>query len=375
MNYKVTQTSLNKSTDSTLNGLQIIEYYEITEQFSCCFGYFSCMKNSLLLHVLILILTTSIHSQSNKINGVSFVSPPKVIGSTEIAQPNQLVHANYLSLMPYGFIPEGSTNLKYNTEWQWWGEKTEGAITMIELAKKEGYKIMLKPHVWIKHGTFTGHHTYSNSKEWEAFEVSYSKYILDFTRLAEKHQVELFCIGTEWGKFVEERPLYWKRLIKEVRKVYSGKLTYAANWDEYSKVPFWKELDYIGVDAYFPLAQEKTPTAAQLKYALLEPLHQLRIISTSNNKPILFTEFGYRSIDFTTKKPWESGREGVVNLQGQINAYEAFFECFWQQEFIAGGFIWKWFANHSNAGGESNNGFTPQNKPVERVIKNWYSLK
>ena len=366
---------MDKLTDSLHNGLQFIEYYEIVQYFRCCFGYFRCMKNSLLLHLVILYFTSPFFSQSSKINGVSFVSPPNVIDSAEIIQPKQLINANYLSLMPYGFIPEGSTELKYNTEWQWWGEKTEGATTMIELARKQGYKVMLKPHVWIKHGTFTGHHTYSNNKDWEAFESSYSTYILHFARLAEKYQVELFCIGTEWEKFSLERPRYWQKLILDVRNVYSGKLTYAANWDEYNKVPFWKDLDYIGVDAYFPLTQEKTPTPAQVKYALLEPLHQLRIISTSNNKPILFTEFGYRSVDFTTKKPWESKREGVVNLQGQINAYEAFFECFWQQEFIAGGFIWKWFANHSNAGGESNNGFTPQNKPVERVIKNWYSLK
>lgn len=276
--------------------------------------------------------------------------------------------------MPYGFIPEGSTELKFNSEWQWWGEKMEGTSTLIQLAKKEGYKIMLKPHVWKRHGSFTGHHGYTSEKDWKAFETSYSNYILSFAQLAQEEKVELFCIGTEWAKFVEERPEFWKKLINEVKKVYFGKLTYAANWDEYKKVTFWNQLDYIGVDAYFPLVEDKTPSSAQVKYALLEPLNELRIVSSAANKPILFTEFGYRSVDFTAKKPWEAGREGIVNLQGQINAYEAFFESFWSQEFVAGGFIWKWFANHAEVGGESNNGFTPQNKPVEKSIQKWYSL-
>ena len=332
------------------------------------------MKSLLFICFTTLYTSTTLFSQIDKINGVSFVGPPRKIDSIEVSLPKTIINSNYLSLMPYGFIPEGSTELQYNNEWQWWGEKTEGAATMIQLAKEQGYKIMLKPHVWKKHGVFTGHHTYSTNNEWEAFEKSYSKYILDFAALAEKEKVELFCIGTEWGEFVQKRPTYWQQLIKEVKKVYSGKLTYAANWDEYKKVSFWKELDFIGVDAYFPLVEDKTPTTTQIKYALLQPLNELRIVSNSNNKPILFTEFGYRSIDYTAKKPWESEREGTVNLQGQINACEAFFKTFWNQDFIEGGFIWKWFADHKAVGGENNNGFTPQNKPVEKVIKKWYSL-
>tara|TARA_B110000037_G_C16725120_1_gene344676 strand:+ start:192 stop:413 length:222 start_codon:yes stop_codon:yes gene_type:complete len=73
----------------------------------------------------------------------------------------------------------------------------------------------------------------------------------------------------------------------------------------------------------------------------------------------LFTEFGYQNVEFTAKKPCESSREGAVNLQGQKNTCEAFFKTFWKQDFISGGFIWKWFADHNNVGVESNNGFTP----------------
>ena len=38
-----------------------------------------------------------------------------------------------------------------------------------------------------------------------------------------------------------------------------GKLTYAENWDQYHKIPFWGKLDYVGIDVYFSLNQESIP--------------------------------------------------------------------------------------------------------------------
>jgi hypothetical protein len=42
--------------------------------------------------------------------------------------------------------------------------------------------------------------------------------------------------------------------------------TYSANWggsdatEEWSKIPFWDALDYLGLSAYFRLADTNTPT-------------------------------------------------------------------------------------------------------------------
>ena len=237
-----------------------------------------------------------------KINGVSFVAPPKPIGEEEIILPKTEISANYLSIMPYSFIPENGTDLLYNNEWQWWGEKTKGTIRIIEIAKKIGYKVMLKPHVWKKHGEFTGEHGYVDIKEWKEFEENYSKYILHYAHIADSLKVSLFCIGTEWENFVLSRTLFWEKLIKSIRKIYSGKLTYAANWDEYTKVPFWKDLDYIGIDGYFPLLNAITPTTDQIKEAIEPYRKHLSFYSDSLQRKILFTEYGYRSRDNTAYK-------------------------------------------------------------------------
>jgi len=87
----------------------------------------------------------------------------------------------------------------------------------------------------------------------------------------------------------------------------------------------------------------------------------------------LFTEFGYRSVDFAGKEPWVSERsKGEVNLEAQNNLTTALFEEFWKEDWFAGGFLWKWFVNYNEVGGVENNMFTPQNKPVEDIIRGYY---
>ena len=74
----------------------------------------------------------------------------------------------------------------------------------------------------------------------------------------------MFCIGTEQGSSVKESPEYWLYLIEEVRKIYHGKITYAGNWDNYKNCTFWNKLDYIGIDAYFPVTNAANPNSQQL---------------------------------------------------------------------------------------------------------------
>jgi len=318
------------------------------------------------------ILDKAKPTNTDKINGVSFVSPPRKIGRELIEIPQQEVHANALSIMPYGFVGSESTEVIFNSRRQWWGERSEGCAQLIEMAQKEGYRVLLKPQVWKRGGAYTGKHDYLNEKDWQAFEKSYGKFILHYAALADSLEVDFFAIGTEWENFVNKRPLFWKQLISKVKDIYKGKVTYAANWDEYSRVPFWEDLDLIGVDAYFPLVESRTPSVKEMKASLQTVKHQLKNFSDSLQKLILFTEYGYRSRDYNALRPWESERGGTVNLLAQENAYTAFYEIFWKESFVAGGFIWKWFPNDAQSGGENHSGFSPQNKPVEEVIRRYY---
>ncbi|MEL6812019.1 MAG: glycoside hydrolase TIM-barrel-like domain-containing protein [Bacteroidota bacterium] len=308
--------------------------------------------------------------KTTKLNGVSFVASPKPATQGHVDAVLQL-NANYAAIMPFGFIRNLETpEIVFDTERQWFGETKKGAKQYIELLHGSEIKVMLKPQIWIWRGEFTGYLKMKTEEDWKTLEASYRKFILNYAGLAKEMDVAVFCIGTELEQFIVHRPEYWKQLISEIKQIYTGKLTYAANWDEYKRVPFWKELDYIGVDAYFPVSESQTPGIEEAQLGWQRWKEEMKSVSNTAQRPILFTEYGYRSVDFAGKEPWKSDINMTeVNLEAQSNLTQALFTELYKEDWFAGGFIWKWFINHEKSGGSDNNQFTPQNKPVEALIR------
>ncbi|MEO1051817.1 MAG: hypothetical protein AAFX87_14400 [Bacteroidota bacterium] len=316
---------------------------------------------------------TSGTKKTSKINGLNFVAPPNPISKEQMSSI-QLSNGNWVGIVPYGYSRGNSPNVWYDTPRQWWGERSEGTIKTIAYAKSMGLKIMLKPHVWVLGQGWAGDYQLATDEEWQQWEKDYEKYILAFAHIADSMDVEMFCIGTEYRKAVVARPDFWRQLIKKTRDVYDGKVTYAANWDNYQNVQFWDLLDYIGIDAYFPLSDTKTPNVATLAQGWNKDFQDIDTFRQQWQKPVIFTEYGYQSIDYNTEGHWKLSQDTLsVNLEAQANAYEALYRTFWPQSWFHGGFLWKWHANHSHYGGPSCKRFTPQNKPALDVVKKWYA--
>ena len=325
--------------------------------------------------LLIAILLQSCTAQDKKINGVSYVAHRDSITQKNI-DPLLNINANYAAIMPFAMVKDlAHPEVNYDAERQWFGETITGGKQYINTLKKNNINAMLKPQLWVWKGEFTGLLEMKTEADWLTFEKTYSKFILAFAQVAEDTNTEIFCIGTELEKFVAARPEYWSKLIKDIRETYKGKLTYAANWNEFEKTPFWEQLDYIGIDAYFPVSDSKTPTVEECLKGWIKHKATIKQFADKYNKPVLFTEFGYRSIDYAAKAPWTVDRiEENVNLEAQVNTTKALFEAFWKEDWFAGGFVWKWFINHDKVGGIDNNRFTPQNKPAETLIKEPYKV-
>ena len=332
------------------------------------------MKKFLIL--LVCGLQVSCLGQSSKINGISFVAAPQEVNELHITPVLEL-NANYAAVMPFGFIRQlNNPTIIHNTDRQWFGETSTGARQYIEMLCNSNIMVMVKPQIWISHGAFTGDLKMTSEEDWKILEQSYRSFILEYANLAQQVGAELFCIGTELEQFIVHRPDYWNTLITDIKSVYSGKLTYAANWDEYKRVPFWKQLDYIGVDAYFPVSESQTPSLEESKKGWGKWKEELRGVSERENRKVLFAEFGYRSVDYAGKEPWKSdGYKAPANHEAQSNTTKALFEEIWEEEWFAGGFIWKWFIDHEKSGGLENSQFTPQNKPVEELIRAHYGQK
>jgi len=312
-------------------------------------------------------------SRPEIMQGLSFVAPPRPFGDSAMVDVRQS-GADWIAVIPYGFTLPGETVVHFDSERQWWGERPEGTIKTIHQAQEEGISVMLKPQVYVPR-SWTGAIAFDTEQEWVQWENSYRKYILPMAQIADSLQVDLFCIGTEFKASTHERPVFWRQLIQDIRAIYSGPLTYAANWDEYSTITFWDKLDYIGIDAYFPLSEKSTPEVSHLREAWKEQHRAMLHTAHAYQRPYLFTEFGYMSVDGCASRTWEleeQRRELNINEQAQANAIEALFQEFWDDQAWAGGFLWKWYPYEGRRSAYRRKDYTPQNKLAAKTLKKWY---
>ena len=143
--------------------------------------------------------------------------------------------------------------------------------------------------------------------------------------------------------------------------------------DSYRQVPFWGLLDYVGINAYFPLSTAQTPSVAELVTGwssynvgtVRNWTQEIETLQATVNKPVIFTEIGYQSIDYAAKNPSNDYVEPYNGL-GQANCYEAALRVFANKPWFAGIFWWGW--SPENAGGAGNTYYTPQNKPAQSVL-------
>jgi len=277
------------------------------------------------------------------------------------------INANWVAWVPYAFCDVKTGQLEQNPDWQWKGETIEGVEAAISLAQKNGLKVMLKPHVWLSDHSFTG--TMHLEKDaWKRWQKDFSTYILNFAKLAQKNKVALFCIGTEQFASIKNDPGFWLQLIKQIREVYTGKLTYAANWDTYKNCTFWQQLDYIGIDAYMPISEKAIPTKKQLIHNWGFWKRAILATQKKYKRPIIFTEFGYRTTKFATVEPWKGVTEKTYCEPCQAVAFEAVFDVFWSENWFAGGFIWKWFEPKKSVLRENKKSYFIKNKLAEKTV-------
>jgi hypothetical protein len=312
-----------------------------------------------------------------KMNGLTLVAPPDPFPANPMPPVNS-VGASWISVVPYAYTRLGQPAVRYNAAGgQWWGERPDGVRETIRLAHQAGIKVMLKPQVYVPYG-WTGTLDFPDDEAWAKWEKDYAAYIMLFANIAATQKADMFCIGTEFATAIAKRPQFWNQLIDDIRGVYAGPLVYSSNWDDWPRVPFWKKLDYIGLGGYFPLVQAATPPVDSLRKAWQPICARLRTFSAQQQKPVLFTEFGYLSVDSCGGRNWELER-GVesrrINEQAQANCYEALFATFQPEPWWAGCFLWKWFPNGQGHEGYPERDYTPQGKLSEATLQKWYKQR
>lgn len=349
---------------------------------------FVCPRVGIAFWVLIWLLPASCNphgrqdGETTKIQSVTLDARNKP--SNAMLPSVKGLGVTHITLIQFGFQQSiDRTEIQVNPDARWYSESDLGAREFARSADSLGMKIILKPHLWLgrysAEGQLRNEIGYLEEKEWQAWESDYTALLMHYAHLAEDIKADILVIGTELARSAHERPQYWRGLIEKIRSVYQGRLTYAANWwEEYEQIDFWDELDYIGVQAYFELSDEPNPTTDMMAEGWVPHIKVLSDLSSRLNRPILFTEIGYRNVSDAAAKPWrwpsrdEIGQTKANNeLQAQL--YTVFFDELWDETWFSGAILWKWHGDQDRL--RSSLGFTPQGKPAEKVIRQWFNRK
>ncbi len=287
----------------------------------------------------------------------------------------------WITLVPYGWQQDYQADQLrgYSDGYGEWSRRDSSFIKRAEFFKQNGFKVMIKPHIWMRgNGDKWRSDIYPQGEAWARWSKSYTHFILHYATLSQKVNVDLFCIGTELRLVAKNYPEYWYQLIRKVRQIYQGPLTYAANWyQEAEEVIFWEKLDFVGVQAYYPLSNKENPSVQELVKGWTSHTQEIESLVHRTGKPILFTEIGYKSTTDAAIEPWEWVRRNdpdnkPVSFETQANAYEAFFRVFWHKKWFQGVHFWQWHGGMSELSSWQQINFTPQLKPAEEVMARWF---
>lgn len=288
------------------------------------------------------------------------------------------------------------------------------AATIVE-ARNRGLSVMVRPLIDFldpaKIGTYQvgDWRSYYNPTNPAAFFASYKTMIVNVAQVAQANGAAILCIGVELDQLTGPTFLsYWTDIIASVRNVFSGKLTYAANWNNNvspwqgqhgltagtgnlaTQVSFWSELDYLGIDCYAPISDAASPSLADLIAGWTQVpsdttakavtgnqslISYFQSVATQTGKPLVFTELGYESASDAARQPWGTSNN-VYDPALQEILYAAFFDA-WQQSgngSLIGVYFWNWDPNAAEVGPGNGANFSPQGQPAQTVVTINFSL-
>lgn len=242
---------------------------------------------------------------------------------------------------------------------------------IFDIAHQNGLRVVLMPIILLSNPRGTEWRGVISPPSWDDWFEQYRKFITHFAKIAADGKVEVLMVGSELVS-TEKYTDQWRRVIKEVRQVFPGKLSYSANWDHYKVVEFWDDLDLVGMTSYYKLSSEPNPTMETLLDAWKPLKKGILKWHETIKKPLLFTEVGWCSQEGTSIEPWNyyyKQQATPGGLEEQRRCYRAFMDT-WKDTPQVGGVIW-WEWNNTPGGPDDFN-YTPRGKPAERELRGWF---
>jgi hypothetical protein len=287
--------------------------------------------------------------------------------------------ATWIALTPFGRVADLSgTGVDFTFEAPFERNRRDVARA-IEMAHAHGMRVMLVPHLWVETGDWRAEIDPKSEAGWTQWSGSYARFVRAWARVAEATRADMFSAGVELRSWVTTThgPSF-ARLLRELRGVYHGILTYSANWDDVDQAVVLGDVDVIGINAFYPLADAPGATEASMVLrarAVRDKVHELAAIW---GKPVLFTEMGYTTRPDPALRPWEwpDTMNGVkVDEAAQATAYRALIEPMLDEPSFAGFFVWREYADPDDTSQEAPWGFSPRGKQAELVVRDAFAAR
>jgi hypothetical protein len=307
--------------------------------------------------------------------GVGYGTPASARAMAEA----RAMGATWVSLTPFGRVwdlaPRG-IDLTFEAPFE---DNRRAVLAAIDQAHALGLRVMLVPHLWVETGGWRALIDPGSDEAWERWAEAYRAFLLTWAEVAREAGAEILSVGVELRSWVTTpRAASFSAIVRDVRRVYPGLLTYSANWDDVEDTVIFGDLDLVGINAFYPLAEREGASPAELARGGRAVAEKVGRLARSLAKPVLLTEIGYTTRPDPAVRPWEwpDGMKGVVpDERAQAEAYRALIAPFLDEPWCAGFFVWRLYADPDDVSQEAEWGFSPRGKQAELVLRDAFTAR
>jgi hypothetical protein len=285
--------------------------------------------------------------------------------------------ATWVSLTPFGRVHDlGGTGVDLTFEAPFEDNRRD-VIRAVEMAHARGLHVMLVPPLWVESGGWRGDIDPGSDAGWGRWAASYDRFVSTWARVAQDTGVEIFSAGVELRSWVTGGHVQsFRRVIADVRRIYHGLVTYSANWDDVDNTLILGDLDLVGLNAFYPLAESSGTSPAQRVINARTIRGRVHDLAELWHKPVLFTEAGYTARTDTASRPWEwpDAMTGVKADDGaQADAFRTLLRPLLDEPDFAGFFVWRFYADPDDTSQEPPWGFSPRGRAAELVMRDTFA--
>jgi hypothetical protein len=287
--------------------------------------------------------------------------------------------ATWVALTPFGRVADlGGTGIDPTFEAPFDRNRRDVARA-IAMAHAHGMRVMMVPHLWVESGDWRALIDPKTDDGWRRWSDSYRRFVRAWAVVAEEAGADMFSAGAELRSWVTTaRAPSFAGVIDDVRRVYHGLVTYSANWDDVDQTVIVGKLDVIGINAFYPLADQPGATPDTLREGAERVRARVHALAEKWQKPVLFTEAGYTTRPDPAVRPWEwpdAMTHVKVDEAAQAAAYGALLEPLLGEPDFVGFFVWRVYADPDDTSQEAPWGFSPRGKLAEDVVRDAFDSR